>query len=687
MRPALVPHRSGKGARQGPREREGHRVEVGRSAEPWEFRAEPDGVRESPTAAALSRGGCVCSRALLWKRLPPLSYHTDLQDRAPSRLQDSLSPFTGVARSSETTAENRLSPRGSPVDLGSERGGAGGAVYRAAADTETGPAREFGVDRTGSHCIGPDGKGPDRKKKKKKKKKAKTRLFAPRAAEHRHGPRRRGGHGPEPVLLFEKRLDDGGWERRGGWSYAGTGSGRDRASLSRVAAGQCTRLYESSFSTLAIRAHARRVRVWSFGAREWRGDAGFVAVFYFFFGGGLFRQGRRGRGGVVVPPTRTCRRRRRIISLRLPAQTARRAQTPPLPAPTPKRGLSRPRLAPRPLRPTRGKGRRGSATARAAHARSPRRPATGPLPPARCPTVSRSESSPPGGRSRGGQRRSVLPIGRGTPRAARGRGGQRAEGPSERATEEEAREAAARAGEGVRPPTAGLRNRGTPACPPPPPSVHPPAPSTPVHPGHGAGRDAPASRGGGELAGERPGRGVGRNSGRGWAAGLAAADWGGQAVVGAGEGRRLCSVRSPPAPAEAGRRPGDPPGDPPPRNRAPTPAAAAPARATDRAPREPSGPPPLGADRKGRGAAARGDAAPRAAAGAPAAGGGGGRRGGRAAPAAAGAIHGKGPARVQSRRRARARARRGRAATRAAPRPAAARAQPRFAPQPDRPSP
>ncbi|XP_071659202.1 uncharacterized protein [Patagioenas fasciata] len=81
------------------------------------------------------------------------------------------------------------------------------------------------------------------------------------------------------------------------------------------------------------------------------------------------------------------------------------------------RGLSRPRLAPRPLRPTRGKGRRGSATARAAHARSPRRPATGPLPPARCPTVSRSESSPSGGRSRGGQRGSVLPIGRGTPRA------------------------------------------------------------------------------------------------------------------------------------------------------------------------------------------------------------------------------------------------------------------------------
>ncbi|XP_071657725.1 uncharacterized protein [Patagioenas fasciata] len=161
MRPALVPHRSGKGARQGPRAREEHRVEVGRSAEPWEFRAEPDGVRESPTAAALSRGGCVCSRALLWKRLPPLSYHTDLQDRAPSRLQDSLSPFTGVARSSEPTAENRLSPRGSPVDLGSELGGAGGAVYRAAADTETGPAREFGVDRTGSHCIGPDGKGPD----------------------------------------------------------------------------------------------------------------------------------------------------------------------------------------------------------------------------------------------------------------------------------------------------------------------------------------------------------------------------------------------------------------------------------------------------------------------------------------------------------------------------------------------
>ncbi|KAM9501951.1 uncharacterized protein ACIB01_001482, partial [Guaruba guarouba] len=37
-------------------------------------------------------------------------------------------------------------------------------------------------------------------------------------------------------------------------------------------------------------------------------------------------------------------------------------------------------------------------------------------------------------------------------------------------------------------------------------------------------------------------------------------------------------------------------------------------------------------------------------------GGGGGRRRGRAAPAAAGAIHGKGPARVQSRRRARARA-------------------------------
>lgn len=44
-----------------------------------------------------------------------------------------------------------------------------------------------------------------------------------------------------------------------------------------------------------------------------------------------------------------------------------------------------------------------------------------------------------------------------------------------------------------------------------------------------------------------------------------------------------------------------------------------------------------------------------AAAGAPG-GSGGGRRGGRAAPAAAGAIHGKGPARVQSRRRARARA-------------------------------
>ncbi|XP_071656727.1 uncharacterized protein [Patagioenas fasciata] len=191
--------------------------------------------------------------------------------------------------------------------------------------------------------------------------------------------------------------------------------------------------------------------------------------------------GRRGRGGVVVPPTPTCRRRRRIISLRVPAQTARRAQTPP-PARTPKRGLSRPRLAPRPLRPTRGKGRRGSATARAAHARSPRQPATGPLPPARCPTVSRSESSPSGGRSRGGQRGSVLPIGRGTPRAARGRGGQRAEGPSERATEEEAREAAARAGEGVRPPTAGLRNRGTPACPPPrPPSTPPrrPPPSTP----------------------------------------------------------------------------------------------------------------------------------------------------------------------------------------------------------------
>eukprot|EP00824_Muranothrix_gubernata_P019834 TRINITY_DN3_c0_g1_i11.p1 TRINITY_DN3_c0_g1~~TRINITY_DN3_c0_g1_i11.p1 ORF type:complete len:336 (-),score=-22.95 TRINITY_DN3_c0_g1_i11:93-1100(-) len=49
--------------------------------------------------------------------------------------------------------------------------------------------------------------------------------------------------------------------------------------------------------------------------------------------------------------------------------------------------------------------------------------------------------------------------------------------------------------------------------------------------------------------------------------------------------------------------------------------------------------------------------------------------------AAAGAIHRKGPARVQSRRRPTPRG------VKATPRPAAARAQPRFAPQPDRPSP
>ncbi|XP_065713559.2 dynein axonemal heavy chain 9-like, partial [Patagioenas fasciata] len=70
---------------------------------------------------------------------------------------------------------------------------------------------------------------------------------------------------------------------------------------------------------------------------------------------------------------------------------------PPPPARTPKRGLSRPRLAPRPLRPTRGKGRRGSATARAAHARSPRQPAPCP-PPGAQRSVARSQARRAGGR-------------------------------------------------------------------------------------------------------------------------------------------------------------------------------------------------------------------------------------------------------------------------------------------------
>ncbi|XP_065507695.1 collagen alpha-2(I) chain-like [Caloenas nicobarica] len=156
-----------------PESSRGHAAVTQRASRADASRESPCDGLGAPPSPRLSRGGSGYSRALLWKRLPPLAYNRNLQDRPLARLQDALSLFTGVARSSKpsftmtrSAPAKRPSPRGDRVDITSERG-AGGAVYRAAPDRETwldwtGPDRTTGPDPTGSDRTGLDRTGPHR---------------------------------------------------------------------------------------------------------------------------------------------------------------------------------------------------------------------------------------------------------------------------------------------------------------------------------------------------------------------------------------------------------------------------------------------------------------------------------------------------------------------------------------------